>query len=247
MIKKKSFTAAFTLIELLVVITIIGILAGIALPVFGQVQERGQQTKSLASAKQIGLALKLYATDNDGQFPINTGDPTGGATPSSREAPTSNEAFMNLFPTYCSSEKLFYTPKSGWCNKTAPDERFSQPTTCLAGGENEYGYIINLTDTSNAALPLLYDGLTSGGTQYTTDRTLPGGVWGGKKAIVIHVDDSGEVATVTQGSIMAPTHTNSNGSPESIFNNSSTDGSWLSSTNVLKQPKAPTNGTGTGS
>ena len=52
---------AFTLIELLVVISIIAILAGIALPVFGEVKIRGDQTKALSNAKQIGTACKIYA------------------------------------------------------------------------------------------------------------------------------------------------------------------------------------------
>ena len=70
--KRKSL-AAFTLIELLVVISIIAVLAGIALPVYSTVHERGSQTKDLSNAKQIALACKLYATDNDGKFPDKDG------------------------------------------------------------------------------------------------------------------------------------------------------------------------------
>ena len=237
MINKKSMTAAFTLIELLVVITIIGILAGIALPVFGQVQERGQQTKSLASAKQIGLSLKLYATDNEGQFPTGVGDPVSGPADGSK-ATTSNEAFACLFPTYCTAEKLFYTPKSAICNKTAPDEVAKDKSTCLASGENQYAYTTNLTDTSNAALPLLMDGFAAGSNRYTTDRTLAGGVWGGKKAVVIHVDDSGEVATCDTVKL-APTRTQSSGGDKkSIFE---TDTDWLAAANTILAPKPATN------
>ena len=65
----KNPHSAFTLIELLVVITIIAILASIALPVFNGVTERANQTKDLSNAKQIGLALKLFASDNNGAFP----------------------------------------------------------------------------------------------------------------------------------------------------------------------------------
>ena len=50
-------------------LVIVGVLAGIALPVFSTVQERGKEVKSLAMAKQIGLGCKLYAADNNGKFP----------------------------------------------------------------------------------------------------------------------------------------------------------------------------------
>lgn len=50
-------------------IPIIAILAGIALPVFGEVQTRGLETKALSNGKSIAAACKLYATDNKGDFP----------------------------------------------------------------------------------------------------------------------------------------------------------------------------------
>ncbi len=63
---KKS---GFTLIELLVVITIIAVLAGIALPVFQKAQEKARSTQDANNLKQIGVGLIGYMGDNDDILP----------------------------------------------------------------------------------------------------------------------------------------------------------------------------------
>ncbi|MBX7133687.1 MAG: prepilin-type N-terminal cleavage/methylation domain-containing protein [Fimbriimonadaceae bacterium] len=56
---------AFTLIELLVVIAIIAILAAILFPVFAEAKAAAKKTACISNARQLGLALTLYAGDYD--------------------------------------------------------------------------------------------------------------------------------------------------------------------------------------
>lgn len=214
----KKTNSAFTLIELLVVITIIAILASIALPVFNGVTERANQTKDLSNAKQIGLALKLFAGDNDGKFPV--------------AAANANTAFAQLIPTYVTTEKVFYLAKSPW-TPAPPDEVATSSTTTLASGENNFAYVNNLTDTSNPNFPLIADGFSSStvGT-YATDETAKGGVWKGKKAIVIRADLSGNVEKCTSD-FRVFGKTGSGSADADIF---ATGTTWLSGTQTPVNP-----------
>lgn len=58
----------------LVLLVLLPIMAGIAIPVFGEVKLRGEETKSLSKAKQIGMACILYSMDHKDAFPPKLDD-----------------------------------------------------------------------------------------------------------------------------------------------------------------------------
>jgi len=69
--KTQGRKRAFTLIELLVVIAIIGVLAAILIPVIGHAKAKALKAQCKSNMRQWGIALTMYAGDNDNYFPDN--------------------------------------------------------------------------------------------------------------------------------------------------------------------------------
>ncbi|GAT32395.1 general secretion pathway protein G [Terrimicrobium sacchariphilum] len=76
---------AFTLLELLAAVAIIGALAAILLPSLGVVRNAADGGRCVSNLRNIALAFKSYAQDNDGYLPApryaNPGTPTSNPNP----------------------------------------------------------------------------------------------------------------------------------------------------------------------
>jgi prepilin-type N-terminal cleavage/methylation domain-containing protein/prepilin-type processing-associated H-X9-DG protein len=105
-----SHRRAFTLIELLVVIAIVAIIAAILLPVFAQAREKARQASCVSNLRQIGMAIRMYLQDNDGQcFPhhlydadVNANGPVISVEP--------EKPWTVIFSPYVRNRGIFYCP-----------------------------------------------------------------------------------------------------------------------------------------
>lgn len=69
---KSNLNKAFTLIEMLVVVSLIGILAALALVSFGGAQKQARDTTRKSDLKQYQNALEIYGNLTSGIYPSRT-------------------------------------------------------------------------------------------------------------------------------------------------------------------------------
>jgi len=119
MILHKIDKRSFTLIELLVVIVIIGILVGILVPVIGKAREAAHTTFCFNDLRQIGLAVSMYADDNNFRLP---------PMPSSK----SGEYWYGALEAYIDDLEVFRCPSYKYHEYEGAVNRFSY-------GYNQYG------------------------------------------------------------------------------------------------------------
>ena len=70
---------AFTLVELFVVLAILAILAASLLPALARTRSSAQRIQCANNLKQVGLAFRTWAIDNDGNMPMAVSGQMGGA------------------------------------------------------------------------------------------------------------------------------------------------------------------------
>ena len=185
----KRLEQGFTLIELLVVITIIAILASAAVPTFNAVQDKANQANASGNAKQIITALRLYSGDNNGAYPDS--DKT-------EEPSTSNDAFALLIRGGILDDERIFGCKS---SKFTPDNNVGESpdyNEALEAGECHWSMTKDLTDSSSAVAPLVFENPVS--TEWppkwdcdSAGKLVKGRAWRGGKIVVGFNDSSVQV------------------------------------------------------
>lgn len=100
----------FTLIELLVVIAIIGILAALLFPAIAKAREQANRASCTSQLAQIAKSMKLYANDNDGVLPANTGKTAAASVTLTTSAQDLNRL---MAANYLTDLKIFRCPSGG--------------------------------------------------------------------------------------------------------------------------------------
>ena len=117
----RVYQHAFTLVELIVVTAIVALLVSLLVPVVGQARSEAELVKCRATLKSLGLALSLYAQNNNEAYPV------------AERLHNPQLKLLQITADYVRQPELFYCPAN-----TEPNETYTPAN--VAAGNISYFY-----------------------------------------------------------------------------------------------------------
>ncbi|MBN2312189.1 MAG: DUF1559 domain-containing protein, partial [Candidatus Hydrogenedentes bacterium] len=102
------------------VIAVVGVLAAVLLPALARAREAARRASCMNNLSQIGLAMHIYARENDGAFPWSGG---GGNA----------DVLTRMYPDYFTDLDSFVCPSG---NRNDPDDAW--PLNAMIGAPNSF-------------------------------------------------------------------------------------------------------------
>jgi prepilin-type N-terminal cleavage/methylation domain-containing protein len=190
---KKLKANSFTLVELLVVISIIGLLAGLAVPAISGGLEKAKQGVDVSNLRQLGIIFFSEANDNNGVYRRNTEltNTNVGAT---------LDVIKGMF-----ADKVLTSPKILSGNGVVP----ATTTNNIAAANIAWAYGNGCDTSDDGEIPILISkgtDATFGTADVTPDKTkCP---WKDKGVAMYYIGNSAAFKKASAGKIAAALPTN---------------------------------------
>lgn len=171
---KKLKANSFTLVELLVVISIIGLLAGLAVPAIQGGLDKAKQQVDVSNIRQCGIVAFSYANDNEGNY-------NGTNT----NAITSTAFFTNLVSLGVLNSTKILAGNGYTAALTTND---------ILVNNIAWGYNSGLTASDDGNLPLFISKNVGGSLQTFSNITISAATvgWKSKGIVVFRIGNNAE-------------------------------------------------------
>ena len=145
---------AFTLIELLVVIALIAILAALLLPALSSAKQRALTAKCFSNLHQIGLAMTMFADDNQGLYPESGYRIAWGAIDQPPPDGSGKPGWMQQIVSYTQNTNVYHCPGNARlpAANQSPFNYFNGARAATVAADNAYAAV----DSKRILFPSAY-------------------------------------------------------------------------------------------